>query len=155
ETTSAVPSMLACLVGLGIVRATIFRNADPLDKKRWSRYWHGHLVGYFVAYIPLFIAVLASILEGGWSSEGIFAVNLLVYGVASLIGLWTGFLNVRRTDDKDKIALANEFRVSRSTQGRGYSEAIAAIEASRVPATPSGSGSEAPKLTRLQIDCPS
>jgi len=109
--TSWLPGLIGCFIGLAIVGKTIFGKADPLDKRRWNRYWRGDVLGYWITYLPLTILLIASVTGGGYYSEGeLAAMDFVAYVLASLVGLAVGFVNVSFGDAKDKQEVIAHFR---------------------------------------------
>jgi hypothetical protein len=104
-------SFIGCFVGLWIVKTAIFGSADPLDKRRWAHQWHGDLFGYWLAYLPLLVAVMGRAKSGGFSSLGeIAAAEFGIFVAASLAGFFVGLLNVWRCDAGDKREVLASFQ---------------------------------------------
>jgi len=116
-TNSMIPSLVGCFIGLAIVNATLFGGADILDKKRWVRYWHGDLLGYWLTYLPITFAMIANLSQSSYRTQNdIDILYLLAYLAASVVGLLVGFVNVSRTDEKEKNDIVDQFRKWQANQ---------------------------------------
>jgi len=96
-------SFIGCILALVFVRGVIFGNSDPLDKKRWERYWTGDLIGYWISYIGLMF--LLPVLLQSYISSGNTDINRFLgldYILASIIGFGSGMFFVFINDGKDK-----------------------------------------------------
>lgn len=116
------PSFIGCMIGLAIVRFIIMKDCDPLDQLRWKRFWHGALLGYYLTYMPLtFISVVAVLSnENSVDLDDLMALSfvsdLVIFGVASIIGFYSGVHNMRKKDGESKAASMAEFsKVSKPT----------------------------------------
>lgn len=115
------PSLVGCFVGLVMVSTTVFGNADALDRKRWQRYWHGDLLGYWLTYVPLTILGVQHALDGRHHNESeLLCLDFLAYLAACIVGLGTGFLNVIRTDSQDQAEFAALMAQSEASDSTGH-----------------------------------
>ena len=110
-------SLIGCFVGLGIVSKFVFGDADVLDKLRWRRYWRGDLLGYWVSYLSLFVAVPSS-------DQGIESV--MIYLGACVIAFFVGLANVWRADRYDKQFVAARLRrlAAEAAPGSGAGDGV-------------------------------
>ena len=102
-------SLFGCIAGLVMVGKTAFRDPHPLDEKRWLRFWHGAVLGYWLSYM-LVMRVATRLLEGRIESIAMAMIMLCIYLLACVVGAGIGFLNVYRTDRKDKEATVRALR---------------------------------------------
>lgn len=98
---NSLPSMIGCVIGVGIARLMVFGRSDVLDQKRWDRFWHGDLLGYWLSYLPLLFTAMGS------NEESLSGNVIGAYFLASVIALIFGFLNVRLRDQRDKEEIAH------------------------------------------------
>ncbi len=98
-----ISSLLGCFFGLAIVGRLIFAKVNPLDARRWPRFWKGAVLGYWICYLPLII------LLNSLQSSSVHYANwvFLVLGVggyffAFVIGYGVGLINILITDTRDK-----------------------------------------------------
>ena len=104
-----IPSLIACVIALAIVNRWLFAKAPPLDKKRWERFWHGVILGYWLTYVPLIWLTTPEIAKED-PDVLLLLLALLAYPLACLVGLAMGFLNIARTDKADRAAILTELQ---------------------------------------------
>jgi hypothetical protein len=115
STGSTLPSFVACLIGLGITRAWIVGKADPLTRLRWSRFWHGDLLAYWLLYLPLMFVALAAAIQSD-DPDQIRMIEIVCYAIPCAAGMAVGFINVKIRDKRDKEEIMEAYREWRSSK---------------------------------------
>ncbi len=100
-------SFLGCILGLWLVGAVLFKGTNPLDRRRWRHYWQGDVVGYWIIYFIMLTSLSGSRFR---TIEEAQSASLSAYIVACLGGMAVGFLNVWRTDNKEKSDMLSQYQ---------------------------------------------
>ena len=107
-----VGSWIGWFVGVVVVGVVVFRKAHPLDLVRWRRFWRGHLVGFLLGpLVGLFTFMADAGGTGPFSASHAEAMmpvlEAQLYGLATLVGIVTGFLwlSLKNGDDRDELVV--------------------------------------------------
>ena len=98
-------SLFFCIGALAGVNKEIYKGADLLENKRWTRFWTADVIAYWIVYIPLMMIVIPRLVI---PTKNRIVFELLAFLLACIIGAIVGFWNIYRTDKADKAQIVKE-----------------------------------------------